>query len=150
MGLLLSLAMMFPAIDLLVGPAVPSIGKPLETALGVIMLPGLARLSIAQPVLMGLAGLGTLILLSIGTIAALRASANTAHLGLHCGVISGVFAGLMFYIFLVAPTSTVMSGSFLLSYRLHPGFTSYPSRDVVPFARFALIGELRYLLYTLL
>ena len=81
-GLLLTLLTIFPIFVVLVGRAVPAVGCPAEDWLGEILMPGVARISVSLIVLMGLSGLAMLMLLSIGTIAALRSGANSWRTGL--------------------------------------------------------------------
>lgn len=150
LGLLLSLVSVFPALDLFVGKALPAFGARIDMIFGEAGLPGGARLAVTQPVLMVLAAVSTLILLGTGTVAALRAKVTGRRLGLLCGAISGIFAGLVFYILIISPTSTVMAGSSLLAYDPRPGFTTYPDDLVVPFARFILFGQMRSLLVAML
>ncbi len=149
-GLLLSVANIFPAFYVFIGKALPSFGIYIERVFGDLLLPGGARISVTQPLMMALTAIITLLLLTIGTVAALRARAGSARVGLLCGAISGAFAGLVLYILIVAPTSTVMAGASLLEHVVYQGYTVYNSKAVVPFAQFTLLGQMRLLVFVVL
>lgn len=148
LGLLLSLANIFPAFYIFIGRALPRLGMVMERMFGDFTFLGGTRLSVTQPIMMALTAISTLILLAVGTLAALRARATSARVGLLCGAISGAFAGLIIYIFVVSPTATVMAGASLLDVFTYINVTVYDNSKLIDFAKFSLYGQMRILLIT--
>ena len=154
LGLILTVIALYPVFVVYVGPALPDIGNSLESMLGEITLAKSVKVSMALPLLMGLAGAASLISLGVGTIAALRCGSTSFLQGAIAGMISGLFTGFVLYIFVIAPTTTVISASAILSFELGThydmGAVEYPIGMVIPFAHLVVVGELKYLLITLL
>jgi hypothetical protein len=92
-GLVLVLAVLFPAFSLLIYPTAFGLRWP--------PMPDLVR----SLLLMGCAALGTVALVGVGSLAAIRVRASDVIEGLRAGTISGLSVGLVLYVVLVSPTA---------------------------------------------
>lgn len=151
-GLLLTLALLYPTINLLVAPNLP----PLEPGIQPQSQPGAQPQPQPAPppnpqpqpggfnlqggvlhvlVLLASANMATLIFLMIGSVAAWRARATTVVDGVHAGVVSGGVAGLALYIMLIAPTTAVLAGRDLLNYNFPANAVHFPNVLITEFVR---------------
>lgn len=149
-GLLLTLAALYPAFAILVSPIARGTHGLMEFPLSDVRLPGNLELPIALLLLMACAGLATLLYLTLGSVAAWRAKASGFKPGMIAGMISGAVAGLTFHVTLVSPTAAIIAGELLLTTELPAGTGEFPAGLVLPFARRVMMGDVSYLVVSLL
>jgi hypothetical protein len=114
-GLLLVLVAIYPFLSLSLGPKIlPPRG-----------------IGFLRPLLLVLSGIAVLVALSlVGSLAARRSRVTSTGQGLMAGAISGLVAGLTFYILLVAPTFALTASVELWSY--DPTYEAlYPPNELV-------------------
>ena len=149
-GLLLTLAAVYPAFAILVLPIVRGGTSGLmDLSLGELHLPANIELPVSLLALMACAGVVTLIYFTIGSVAAFRVRAVGLARGVIAGMISGAAAGLALYGLLVSPTLAVVAGQVVLTSELPAGATEFAAVIVIPFARNTLISGFPRLLATL-
>lgn len=148
-GLLLTLAAVYPTFAILVSRVLRDTDSSLDSLLGEIHLLGNIDLPVSLLLIMACAGATTLIYLTLGSVAALRVRATGFGRGTYAGGISGLVAGLVLYIVLVSPTAAVMAGQMVLTSQFPAGIGEYAPGLVIPFARNILVGGLTNLLVTL-
>ncbi len=139
-GLLLTLAALYPVFSVLVARATPLLLFRSSPQLGELIHPVL---------LMASAGAATLIFLLLGSWAAWRVRARTFATGLVAGMSSGAVVGLALYITLIAPTAAVMAGADVLQATLS-GADHLPEAMTVAFVQRVLVDGVNNFWLTLL
>jgi len=148
-GLLLTLAAVYPTFAVLVSRVVFGASKLSDAALGEIRLMGTIELPVSLLLIMACAGAATLLYLTIGSFAAVRTRAVGFARGTYAGGISGAVAALTVYIMLISPTAAVIAGETLLTSEFPAGAVEYAPGLVIPFARQTVVGGFRNLLVVL-
>ncbi len=143
-GLLLTLAAAYPTFAILVSRVLD-----MNSPLGEFRFMGAVEVPMSLLLIMACAGMTTLLYLTLGSVAALRARATGFARGAYAGGLSGAAAGLVVYITLVAPTAAVLAGQALLTTSLSAGSNEYPAGLFIPFARSIFVGGLTNLAVTL-
>ncbi len=147
LGLLLTLALLYPAFYLFVFPVLPARSNPLELWLGYLHI-GSFNVAYAQLLLLLNAGVIPILLVLVGSVPALRGQARDLRSGLLMGLASGFSAGMVLYLFLVAPTHSVAAGYDLFNYPLSMTRPTYPEAMLVAYVRETVLNAPSNLLAT--